>query len=708
MTFRFRNRVTGQQVSIPPATLVPGLWEVLDPDEEVWLNGVTVRHGEVLAPGPAHRCRLAHGAGDALEGLFQRALLPDRHDADSIRTLVSQVRAAASAAPAAWLGIPPLVPRSTRAAEVQLTRFEQALEDRLAHLRIVCHRPRAHLHVELERTVAARARRVPLRAVGHLASHPEDWESRTLSGVRPRRIISAVSDERFDIYENRVAARLVDELLSRVRLRIARLEKLLALIHAQDDFSSEAGGTRWRKERIYQLWADMVVEEGEAAAVRQSLHVLRRIRRTLLGLLDSPLYRAVPRHASVSGELKPTNILASDPHYREVAALWRACAGRQGLRPPLPAERHRRQQQDVLDFALFARLLVVHALTACGFEVHPGEGGGEEWRANGASGELTVRSGESGRVELVAGDGTPLVRFAPLFACLARGDETTVGDALEQVAAPHDEAMARSRRRRSGRATGAARVPLVVLYPGMQGERARLSPALAAALYRFGASTAGDGASIGFLPVSMYDVETVERVARAIRWTVTGPRLLRYPEAVAIPARFSAALTVPSIRTDASSPVATLLRPLSDDERRTLSTSLETLRQQFRARGPRARGEEQDLARWEADLQEGVEATEALLLCPMRHSGDALPRFEGDGSTFSCECATCGTRWGTRLCTPCGKRYPFLLPELKPELLNALAAGGREWVDRAYGADVLAEPGSGANTGSFVCPHCGS
>jgi hypothetical protein len=52
----------------------------------------------------------------------------------------------------------------------------------------------------------------------------------------------------------------------------------------------------------------------------------------VLGLIDSPLYRAVPRGALVTG-LKYTNIFLNDRDYRKVALLWKRWS-EEGLERP--------------------------------------------------------------------------------------------------------------------------------------------------------------------------------------------------------------------------------------------------------------------------------------------------------------------------------------------------------------------------------------
>src|SRR5690606_34852875 len=134
---------------------------------------------------------------------------------------------------------------------------EKLLADRLGHLVEVCQRPRSHLRVEVERTAVARARRLATQAPSYLAAHTEDWDRPTLRAVIPKRILSLVREDQFDIYENRVAVRLVDHLDAYLSRRVNEVARLLRLFNEVGDHGSTAGqGSHWRQKRVYQLWGD--------------------------------------------------------------------------------------------------------------------------------------------------------------------------------------------------------------------------------------------------------------------------------------------------------------------------------------------------------------------------------------------------------------------------------------------------------------------
>ena len=211
---------------------------------------------------------------------------------------------------------------------IQLTAMEQAILRYLPYLEEAFARPKAYLKTETARVYVSQARRIPARAISYLAAHTEDWERPTLRSVRPKRVLAEVREDELDIYENRVAVRLVDRLLRVVQPRILELRKAQRILSDLLDYSTSAGGSHWRAGRICSLWAESVSALQSEKRSRTTLEKLVSIRQRLRALLDSPLYRTISRRADVADELKLTNILATDPIYKHIAILWLAWGGK--------------------------------------------------------------------------------------------------------------------------------------------------------------------------------------------------------------------------------------------------------------------------------------------------------------------------------------------------------------------------------------------
>jgi hypothetical protein len=632
-----------------------------------------------------------------------------------------------------WLDIAPLVPGMSERAE--MLPLETLLETHLGHLAEVCHRPRTHLRIDVERTAVSRARRFAAQAANYLAAHTEDWERPTLRAVVPKRILAVVREDQFDIYENRVAARLVDHLLAYLNRRVFEVSRLLRVFEEVADYSNAAaGGSHWRQHRIYRLWGSALdAHEGRRKAER-TLRRLQHLQYTVAGLIDSLLFREVPPRATVSTTLTMTNILANDPHYRRVAELWRTWA-RWGQDPALrPRELFEDRQRLCAYFSTYCLLLMAHALDQIGFEP---EDRGHALRDNedvvlrSATSSVTLLWSSTDGIVTLRRDGIQLLRVVPLASAVAMLDAEAVCAFVDEVDA------------------GVSPSPpytTVVAYPTPPSVAAykRLGDGLAHRLHALPHEVPHEACQrVGFLPVSPWDIGSVERFARLVRWTTLAPLHLAYPPQVHRPHGIDLGRAVTWC--EESDDIMRVVRAPSDDERETLrveqkvgeaSERLEELRRECesvseeirRARrkhdatGRRlnatkrvldaqitaAEQQRTGLLRFVQEMGKAEALLRALLRCPTcARTADARHDFKaGPGCRFVCTCAECATTWGTVACPRCRQWIPTLLPRIHDGAMPDERQWGR--VDRIFGADVLAVPCARSDREqSFVCPSCG-
>lgn len=596
----------------------------------------------------------------------------------------------------------PLVPLEP--ADLEPHPLEGAMQDNLFALQEVCQRPRSHITLRTARVPVGRARRIAAGATAWLAAHTEDWAHLTLDGIQPRRVLADVRDVDWDIYENRVAVRLVDHLLAWLRQKIARLRAYIGCFEDLKELQDEAGaeGSWRRRDRVFGLWGEASLETNRSHQVAGALQRLLRLQRKLDTLRDSQLVQAVPRRASVPDVLRPSNVLDHDPMYRRIAALWLAWAA-QGRERTLDVERHAaRQRKAFLDFGAFCRLLVVRALGQLGWEPEDEDVAvvtGAVIQVGPVRVEPLV-----GAVRLQVGGGGSL-RLVPLLVELARAPERDVlVGALGQLGA------------RSGEA-------IVILH------LARGSELNEGAERLCGLAHEAPGRRVGLLPVSPWDISSTERVARAIRWHVLNARFrgwpVRVPQHPALPAgdwwraagREVEVVKAPGRRVlDAVRAEMEGARQRLDgleaerdgvkeaaanarDDRRQLKEANERskrLNEQIQAK----RSEVDALVRLVDQLASAQHRLEELSRCPVceAQGKEVTARLTAwEKQTFRAECDGCRARWGMLPCG-CGQRVPFLRSAGAPE-----SAGGVGSVDRSHGQDVLAVPLGDR----FLCPGCG-
>jgi hypothetical protein len=693
---------------------------------ELFMNSLPAHDGMFLVPESAGRWHLLRGT-ERVEGTFARAQMLDPLDVVSIRTVGRSLGELIEQG-GTWLDVldvSPLVPGMSNRAEFQ--PFEQLLKENVGHLAEVCRKPRTHLRVEVERMAVSRARRFPAQAANYLAVHTEDWERPTLRSVVPKRILATVREDQFDIYENRVAVRLVDHLVVYLRRRVHEVTRLLRVFEeAAGNHGAAAAGSHWRQGRIYKLWGETLDASEAKRKAERTLAQLKHLLFTISGMKDSVLYREVPRRATVGTTLTMTNILSDDAHYQRVAELWLEWA-RLGQERAVRPRAYFEEMQDLCrSFDSFALLLTLRALDQLGFEPTNLERSLSGREADVRHGSRFVRlswATADGAISL-HGEGVELLRIVPLCSSLAALDE----EQLRVVLADADAHAV------NGGTT-------VILYPSPSDATAfeHLAPELAGRLRSLAheVSKAGQRA-VGLLPVSPWDIGSVERMARQLRWVTTAPTFLSYPPMIARPdlpelSRGHTWLEIAGnqlriVRAPLENDAVPAKR-LVDDAAAQLSRLEEEreivalkLREAVRDRGAtgvvNARKKElnaeitdaekwlEALRRFERELSRAVEVVEDLLGCPTcNRRADARRDFKSMGQHFSCTCSDCSTTWGTIACAGCSKSIPVL--RLHGRAWTTLA-GEPGWVDRMLGADVLAVPLVDGTEIGFVCPSCGT
>jgi len=728
-----RNRLTGATSREPGAAPLLGLWQV---HERVRMNAVLAGPGSFLVPDAGGRWLLSGGEGPAPGGAFPRDQLPRGQESGGLRAMDQQLGAllGGEAGWLEWTSHSPLTPGMFDALRLQ--PLDRAIRDHLGHLEEVCRRPRTHLKVEVERLHVSRARRIPVQAGSFLAAHTEDWERPTLRFVRPRRILSQVNEEQFDIYENRLTVTLVDALCVHLHGRIDHIQRLLKELRRWGDYASQASqGSIWRQRRVFSLWGQGFDASGERSLAENTLRELEALRYRLLGLKGSVLYQSISRRTRMPDTLSITNIFANDVHYRHVAALWREWFKGCQVEAGNPRQVFQEHQEVCRGFDRFCMLLLLRAFEQLRYEPEVLEAPirpGTRSVLTGPDGAITLTWEQDGVIQLRAAGAW--LRVVPMAAMIsAEADAGVLGRQLAALAESPREAPAR---------------PTLVLYPVRLGEdeaMARLEPSARRRLYTLGndsPSSKLDGPWM--LPVSPWDIASVERVARSLRWAFTAPRLLESSSIPVAPPR--QALQGKAVSTwlrEQSTGAVVLVRPPTERERALLG--LEEACQVAAEQVERLTAEHEDMAQaareaarkngasgelnakksalnaslkeaestlrklksFHEALDERLSWMAGLLRCPIcEAAADPSQDFEVREDGFRCTCRQCEASWGTQSCGDCEGRFATLLPKGALERSSEATPG---WADRLLGCDVLSLPCiRSAQRGAFICPHCGT
>lgn len=695
---RFRDRITGRVRADLPGTLVFGQMEIVRADG-VRVNGCPAAAGHVICGDRQGRWTVDVASGERWTGVVGQAAVPAPEVLANLRAPDLAAAATRSRPLDEWLACPPLALEMLQ-REHALTLREQQLADDRGALAHVCQRPRTLLRRDTERTLTGRARRIAPKAEEFLASHPEDWERRRMGTVVPRCVLASVVDEEWNTYENRVAARLVDRCRVVLQARVRELTKALDMLRELANLADFDDGISHRKwDRICRLL-------GHAGDPRNGFRAVERVRDTVAGLLlamrgleDSPLYTHVPRRAVVVGALRPTNVLAHDQFYSKVARLWRLFGTQEVVQGPSELDVYLERQRIAAEYEQFAALVIMWALADLGFRTPDGsvptqddrievkDGRGLrlslEWSAAG----FVLRDAEGGAVQLLPlphaltaeGAGAPLeIAFSALL------------DAAGQRCS--------------------AEPPLVVLFPSTVGERRLLPPTLQEELRRQAErSLSSPDKNVRLVGVSPLEVDSVERVARVIRWWLLERAYLSFPPVMPCAADPTALVAAhPSLLLGEGRRTVRLLRRPSSSEDVALRSPGATESPTRRAGNRAARADTALPTLVEAEaLDQAVALLDRICRCPVcdRAAEEGRDLRSSSDGFFRGTCRDCGTVWGAQPCGACHTRYALVLPGGRATRQASL---GPEWAELQYGRDLLASPCWSPEGGAiaFICPAC--
>lgn len=686
---RWLDRLTGEKRSLPEEPVVPGQWRYVAA-APLELRGALARAGDLLLPGEDGRL----GCPDLAALEAEPRLVADAHAVRSLRLFGERIAGLDGRPWADWAGESPLLPLLK--SDFEETELEREIAKRLGYLEAACRRPRSDLHAIAERQEVSRCKRPARRAPEVLAARSEDWERRTVWGVRPRRVLGLVREELLDLYENHVCVALVDHLERKLRKRSQEIRRAVRQLRQRGDYQALTGGDNYRRaHRMLALWGEAVEGQALLPLAEKLLRRIEALRRRVLALMDSSLYRAIGRRHGRAVRLRMTNVLTNDETYREVALLWRACAAERKKGEVEPDERWLMEQQAAQGFEDYAFLCLLRALSNLGYapedrQVPVGRAG--EWRLLGGAGSLTLRWDEPGP-SVLCEHRRELLRFVCLPATLAGSGAI------------------------SGWLATLPRVDsLALVY--LPVEREAAEPEDLRRLLSLG--NEGDGPGPMLFTAAPWDLESVERFARALRWRIWGDLYRRYPERVDLPESCRALRDRPEwARAERDQLV--VVQPVAPHEEHWTALDEMCLQQDIAAREAQAkldacptRGRrshlrlrkslvEQNERRTAATvLQRGISealaVTERLCACPVCFERAQPRQFDHTEEEFRCRCYDCGATWGLRTCNACRHRLPFI------EFDGNEPSRDTRTTVRRCGADILALP---LAEGIFLCPECG-
>lgn len=682
------DRISGKTHLNPSTPFVPGQWQYAG-EGHVFIRGISASNGDVIMPDSDGRANVED------VGLLKMdpRLVLDPGALQHLSLIGDRLKILSNEAWICWLDEPPLIPALKD--DLKESKLEKELDKKLGKLEQVCKRPNTQLMIEEERLQVSRCKRPAVKAPIVLSARSEDWKQRTLWGVKPEKVLGVVRDENYEIYENKIAVALVKHLDLALVNRIRDVRRILDPIEMKINYQHLIGDAHnyRRAARILKLWGDSTNNENLDYA-RAALNRLKALHRRISALKDSRLYKEIGRTNVSRLELRMTNILQHDETYRGVAELWVAWENHIRQSCPTPENRWQIEQNAVEGFNNYAFLVVVRALENlryfpnAQFEDAPLAASGE-WELSGPLGALKLQR-QGCRItleDIVSGKCLEIISLPSMLeACIG------IGEWLSSIE------TSQNRRLILNVTADDSRVLIM--------DRLRLRSA----------GNQGDDSNLMFSSIAPWDLESVERVTRALRWFIWAEYYQSYPPTLTLESGWN----IPDKKPDWLKIVhnkGILVRPSTNYSWDDLVVRLNNSREEVstlqakiaQTKDPRSRlqfkqklDEAQHLFdtydKATKNLSDAQVKIDRMLNCPICYTRNSPYSFEEADNLFRCKCRECDSVWGLRSCNNCHASYPFLsFPGNEPT--DELSE-----IDRRYGSDILAIP---LSRHSYLCPHCG-
>jgi hypothetical protein len=317
-------------------------------------------------------------------------------------------------------------------ASIHLEPFDLSIQKVVdaGHLHEVARVPMMDLIYQEHLLPVSRVKRIPSSAIRHLAAHSECWQKRSFSGVIPKTLLALESEDEYNIYENRVFARLLDHLEKYLKKRCAYVAQCIE--ETEDALEKlDGSGVYWETNKaISSLWGEgfTVADsfQDEAVEGQDTLIVLRALLRQIRRLQESRLYKAIPVKDDVGVKIKVTNALTHGQHYRHVAKLWHQwidCSKKERVAPEVIFSQNTESAEA---YVTYVSALTFRALEELGYSNSK-----EEAQFVSSGRDPVIVESEHYNLALKSGDF--ILRIVPLFSQLLGGYGSTDSGATQTV-----------------------------------------------------------------------------------------------------------------------------------------------------------------------------------------------------------------------------------------------------------------------------------
>ena len=199
----------------------------------------------------------------------------------------------------------------------------------------VCKKPQSHLKSAREILRIDKVKKIGYEAIPYLASHPEDWQKKGVSGFKPARLLCITNEIDYGIYENKVTKKLIDVIIKLLLKQKKELEskkgqQQMVLYSSDKNYQTKSifgwdGAFSGAMKEIFSLDDDKRKKnEKNLKKVTEDIEFADDLLKKYCRLRASLLYRRVGDTKNISQQIHKTNLFCFNKEYNAVLKLWTA------------------------------------------------------------------------------------------------------------------------------------------------------------------------------------------------------------------------------------------------------------------------------------------------------------------------------------------------------------------------------------------------
>ena len=204
---------------------------------------------------------------------------------------------------------------------------ERLKQDLSQKVRAICSRPKRGTRTDEIVQDVGLVKKTSINTLMHLASHTEHWKARTLTTLRPKRLLSVVIEDELNIYENLFFRAAINEISDYVTRQIRRLNSA-GLQKRNADYAKKYADQMgdWKRAQILMELLpgkehDDFFNPGISLHYQQAIDAWESIDKLLRNIRNSSFYRQINSKQRIGHEIFQTNIIRNDQRYHALYEL---------------------------------------------------------------------------------------------------------------------------------------------------------------------------------------------------------------------------------------------------------------------------------------------------------------------------------------------------------------------------------------------------